>query len=310
MSSSSDSSSEDDIPLAQLKRKESPVKKSQKSSTTPRAQKKLKPQVSGPKISRTSTSSNVKKYRERDEEDSTENEWDEDDDQEEDVSEEDSSSEDDDSDNEPISSKKRKLTPEKSQHSSPKKKLDSSKKEKSIKKTKKLKKSKSSTTITSSSSATTSGSTFFSASSELYTKCDKGKLIMEFLRRWWYVMTWPNPKDLPDKTPENCDAMDGFPGVYVVTSGEDVGKILDLRDKKTCPNFINMVQKSSEELKELLLKAVTEQKRVLIEHEGVDTQTEKDLKMLEKWVHKLNPAKADKEAEKVLKAAGLKINKQ
>jgi hypothetical protein len=148
------------------------------------------------------------------------------------------------------------------------------------------------------------------ASSELYAKCDKGKLISEFLRRWWYAMTWPNPKDLPETTPENCDAMDGFPGVYVVTSGEEVGKILDLRDKKTCPNFINMVQKSSEELKELLLKAITEQKRILMENEGEGTETEKDLKTLEKWVHKVNASKADKDAEKVLKAAGLKLNKQ
>jgi hypothetical protein len=231
-------------------------------------------------------------------EDSSENEWDE----EELVEEEEPSSEDEgeDSDDEPISMKKTKKA------STPVKKKPKVEKKKKDTDTKKKKTSSSA----SNNSGGTSSSSFVCASSELYAKCDKGKLISEFLRRWWYAMTWPNPKDLPETTPENCDAMDGFPGVYVVTSGEEVGKILDLRDKKTCPNFINMVQKSSDELKELLLKSITEQKRILIENEGEGTQTEKDLKSLEKWAQKVNASKADKDAEKVLKAAGLKINKQ
>lgn len=153
-----------------------------------------------------------------------------------------------------------------------------------------------------------SSSTAITVASELYAKSKKGKLISEFLSRWWYAMSWP---DLDSKAvtevPPNCDAFDGFPGVFVTTSGEDVGKIIDKRDPATCPSFANMVRKTSEELQTLLLKAIEEQRRVLIESEGKDTQTEKDLRSLEKWTEKVNPKAADKEAEKVLKAASLKI---
>ena len=150
---------------------------------------------------------------------------------------------------------------------------------------------------------TKSSSVLVTAASELYGKSKKGKLISEFLCRWWYAMTWPDPASIPDETPPNCDVLDGFPGVFVTTSGEDTGKILDMRDESACPNFINMAKKSSEELKELLLTAIEEQRRVLIENEGIGTQTEKDLNTLEKWVSKVNAKTADKEAEKVLKAA-------
>jgi len=144
-----------------------------------------------------------------------------------------------------------------------------------------------------------------SRSSELYLNAKKGKLISELLSRWWYTITWPEPESLPESVPVNCDAMDGFKGVYVTTSGEDVGKILDMRNKDTCPNFINMAKKDSAELQELLLKAIAEQRRQLIEADGEGTQTEKDLGMLEKWAKKVNPKTADKEAIKVLKAVGL-----
>lgn len=142
-------------------------------------------------------------------------------------------------------------------------------------------------------------------SSELYLNAMKGKLISELLSRWWYAITWPEPESLPESVPVNCDAMDGFKGVYVTTSGEDVGKILDMRNKDTCPNFINMAKKDCAELQELLLKAIAEQRRQLIEADGEGTQTEKDLGMLEKWAKKVNPKTADKEAKKVLKAVGL-----
>lgn len=143
-----------------------------------------------------------------------------------------------------------------------------------------------------------------SASAALYASSKKGKLITELLRRWWYGITWPEPSTLPKTTPPNCDALDGFIGVYVTTSGEDIGKIIDFRNHETCPNFKNMSQKSSEELKELLLRCIKEQTRVLIENEGEGTDVEKDLITLEKWVNKVNPKTADKEAATVLKAAG------
>ena len=118
-------------------------------------------------------------------------------------------------------------------------------------------------------------------------------------------MTWPEPESLPAETPKNCDAMDGFPGVFVTTSGDDIGKILDFRNKKTCPNFINMSKKGSAELKDLLIKAIKEQRRVLVEAEGTGTETEQDLVKLQKWAEKVNPSASDKEADKVLKAAGI-----
>jgi hypothetical protein len=121
-------------------------------------------------------------------------------------------------------------------------------------------------------------------------------------------MSWPDLEKNPIPVPPNCDAMDGFPGVFVVTSGDDVGKIIDKRDKDTCPCFSNMAKKPSEDLKELLLKAIEEQRKILIEKEGTGTQTEKDLRDLEKWTNKVNSSAADKEAKKVLKAVNIKID--
>lgn len=120
-------------------------------------------------------------------------------------------------------------------------------------------------------------------------------------------MTWPDFEKNPITVPPNCDKLDGFPGVFVTTSGDDVGKIVDTRDDDTCPCFKNMVKKSSEELKTLLLKAIKEQKKILIEKEGNGTSTEKELTSLAKWTDKVNAKKADKEAAKVLKAANLII---
>lgn len=120
-------------------------------------------------------------------------------------------------------------------------------------------------------------------------------------------MSWPDASII-DNVPKNCDKFDGFPGVFVVTKGDEVGKIIDKRDQSTSPCFRNMALKSSEELKELLLKATEEQRKMLIEHEGEGTQTELDLKGLEKWVQKVNANTADKEAEKVLKAGNIKLS--
>ena len=146
------------------------------------------------------------------------------------------------------------------------------------------------------------------ASSELYAMCDKGKLIQSLLSRWWYAYEWPDPKDLPLQTPKGYDALDGFPGMYICTEGDDVGKFMDKRNHAKSPSFNNFAKKSSEELKNMLLTAITKQMKKLIENEGEGTDTEKGLKALEKWAMKLNCTKADKDAEKVLKAKRLKIS--
>eukprot|EP00566_Odontella_aurita_P020154 CAMPEP_0113534294 /NCGR_PEP_ID=MMETSP0015_2-20120614/5084_1 /TAXON_ID=2838 /ORGANISM="Odontella" /LENGTH=298 /DNA_ID=CAMNT_0000433449 /DNA_START=148 /DNA_END=1044 /DNA_ORIENTATION=+ /assembly_acc=CAM_ASM_000160 len=144
------------------------------------------------------------------------------------------------------------------------------------------------------------------ASGHLYAKSEKGKLIQAVLCRWWYVVTWPDPLNLP-ALPRHYDALDGFPGVYVCTSGDDVGKIIDHRDPSTCPSFANFAKKGSEELVEMLMEAITKQKEQLIAAEGEDTDTEGDLDELELWARRLNTTKADKQAEKVLKAAKIVI---
>jgi len=139
----------------------------------------------------------------------------------------------------------------------------------------------------------------------MYPQCDKGRLIQSLLARWWYAYEWPDPKALPESTPKGYDALDGFPGVFICTQGSDVGKFLDKRDHTKSPSFKNFSKKNSAELKEMLLSAIEKQMKVLLEHEGGGTDTEKGLKVLEKWATKLNCAKADKEAVKVLKAKKL-----
>merc|ERR1711935_1123276 len=101
--------------------------------------------------------------------------------------------------------------------------------------------------------------------------------------------------------------MDGYPGVFICTQGEEVGTIKDFRDKENSPNFNNLAKRTSSELKELLVKAIMEQKKRLIEYEGAGTATEKELNSMLKWASKLNTKKADKEAEKIFKANKLSI---
>jgi hypothetical protein len=135
------------------------------------------------------------------------------------------------------------------------------------------------------------------------SQCIKGELIQKLLCRWWYAIEWPT--NVPTDPPKHYDAMDGMPGVFVCTNGDDVGKIKDFRDEKNKPSFKNFLGKDSSELKELLIKAVEVQKKALISAEVEKTQIEKDLDAILKWARKLNPEKADKEAEKVLRKAKL-----
>lgn len=134
---------------------------------------------------------------------------------------------------------------------------------------------------------------YSSPSFALYgTESAKGKLIQNILCRWWYAIMWPDPSSILDEPPTDCDGMDGFPGVYICTEGEEVGTIKDFRDKENSPTFSNLVKKSSEELKALLTNALTEQKRQLIDSEGADTNTEKELNSLLKWVARVNIKKS------------------
>jgi hypothetical protein len=182
------------------------------------------------------------------------------------------------------------------------KKAKSSEKEK-----KKKKKSDGKSTTTAVSSTSSNGKKSFEwASAAMYgTECDKGLLIQRLLCRWWYAMEWPDPSVILKKPPKNHDALDGFPGVYVCTSGESVGKMKDLRNHADKPCFKNFAQKQASELKQLLLKALEEQKKQLVQLEGSNSATVKEIDTLMKWTNKVNPDKADREAAKVLKAQGL-----
>jgi len=227
---------------------------------------------------------------------------------------EDDDDDDDDEDDVPLSAlaspspKKKKKTPSKETNGKTKKKADAAP---AKKKAATKKKAASSAASVSSATKSTSNSTtdYKSASAALYgSDCEKGLLIQRLLCRWWYAMEWPDPAVIPAQPPKHYDPLDGFPGVYVCTEGEDVGAIKDFRDKGTCPNFINMAKKSSEELQTLLIKALKEQQRQLIEAEGTGTETQKELDNLIKWANKIKPSAADKAAEKVLKAAKLSLN--
>eukprot|EP00956_Cyclotella_meneghiniana_P009256 scaffold12701_cov40-Cyclotella_meneghiniana.AAC.5 len=206
---------------------------------------------------------------------------------------------DDDEDDQPLSALKSPPVKKKLAVKKPPKKKESSAK---------AKKPKPKSSAKSSSSSAANNSNYKAPSIELYANCDKGKLIQSTLLRWWYAYTWPDPKSLPTSTPANYTALDGFPGVYICTSGSDVGKFKDYRDMTTAPNFKNFAHKPASELQELLLKAIENQRKALRKMEGEGTKTEKDLRELEKWAGKLNCSKVDKEAEKVLKAAKLSLS--
>jgi len=175
-------------------------------------------------------------------------------------------------------------------------------------------------------------STYASPSFAWYGKqTPKGVLVQQLLCRWWYAIEWPDRATLAATPPDGYDRLDGFPGVFICTSGDDVGTIRDLRDPSQKPSFNNFANKSSEELKDLLLTAITEQKRQLrasvrssngeigiparrrsspssTKKKETSNPTDTALTELYKWVQKVNAKKADKEAAKMLQAKGLGLS--
>merc|ERR1712238_206885 len=220
----------------------------------------------------------------------------------------DEDSDDDDDDDIPLSALKIPSPLKKKKVASKSSKKGSAAKAKAKPKLKVPTKKKAKTSATKSISSAISTNDYSSPSFALYgTESNKGQLIQKLLCRWWYAISWPDPSSIPNKPPLNYDAMDGFPGVYICTHGDEVGTIKDLRDKSKTPCFNNFANKTSEELRDLLMKAINEQKLQLCESEGSGTSTEKELNEMLKWATKLNVKKADKEAAKVLKANKLSI---
>merc|ERR1719215_295739 len=201
-----------------------------------------------------------------------------------------------------------------------KKKLEETKKKRKLAETKKKEAKKKATAkakaaksvkkkaaSTSKQKITKSSNTSITASSELYAKADKGKLIQSLLCRWWYAIEWPEKDVLALPTPKYCDPLKGFPGVFIVTRGDNIGQIIDHRKMDTCPSFKNFARKSSEELQSLLIKAIEKQILQLQEHEGTGTVTEIGLNKLKSWARKVNCKKSDKDAEKVLRVSKLTL---
>lgn len=214
---------------------------------------------------------------------------------------------DDDDDDIPLADLVKKKEPKNGNNNQKKRSSSSSPTKKSAKKAAKEPPAKKKKVSTSSSTTTTktfsADKKFEFASAALYgTECQKGLLIQRLLCRWWYAIEWPKLADQNSKPPPLYEALDGFPGVYICTHSSNAGHLLDTRDRTTAPCFANFAKKQSAELQELLLKALQEQKRQLVEAEGSGTSTEKGIDSLIKWCQKLNPDKADKEATKVLKA--------
>ena len=191
-----------------------------------------------------------------------------------------------------------------------KKKAPPVKKQNGKKPAKRKKAAKKLTKKTSTVSSSSNNKSYEWASAALYgTESVKGLLIQRLLCRWWYAIEWPT--NLPSEPPQHYDSLDGFPGVYICTNAaadEPVGHILDLRQHKgPSPCFATFANKPATELQALLLQALTEQRKQLVQAEGAGTTTEKELDQLIKWTKKVNPAKADREAATVLKAHRLEL---
>ncbi|CAM9492957.1 unnamed protein product [Chrysoparadoxa australica] len=153
------------------------------------------------------------------------------------------------------------------------------KKEKETKKPDKEKETKQRKSVESSSSGATGTRTSKpravnrSSDSDVVTKwgtlrdTTKGSLINRLLCRWKYIRTWPDADALQGPPMDHLE-MEGFPGVYVCVKGDNIGRIMDVRDSKSCPNFKNMLKKSSSELQKLLIKALKAQREEFVQHWG------------------------------------------
>jgi len=155
-------------------------------------------------------------------------------------------------------------------------------------------KSSSSSKPTPKAKSSSSSNSIASKTAEFYAT-EKGKLVHKFLVRWWYAMDWPDVAKI-GAPPPGYETLDGFPGVFVGTSVDNLGNLVDKRDKATCPNLKNMAKKTSQELKDLCEKALEEQIRQLKEEEGDDTELEVELRKELREVKAVNVNKADKSA--------------
>jgi hypothetical protein len=141
---------------------------------------------------------------------------------------------------------------------------------------------------------------------EFYEDTQKGLIVQNLLIRWWYAFDWPDPTKYIGEAPQGYEELDGMKGVFVSMNLEDLGKILDLRNKDMCPSLQNMSSKSAAELQALCLKAYDGQISQLAEAEGggenVDTPEIIRLKKEKRHIAKINPDEAEAEAKKFAEA--------
>lgn len=157
------------------------------------------------------------------------------------------------------------------------------------------KSSKSSSSSSSSSSSARSSSA--NKSTDFYENTKKGLIIQRLLCRWWYAIDWPKKEDIPEPPP-GYEAMEGFPGVFISTSVDSLGKILDLRNPKKCPNLVNLSKVDSAKLQRMCLKAYERQMDILAATEGDDVRLLRTLRSEMREIKSVNPQLADKEAQK------------
>jgi len=94
----------------------------------------------------------------------------------------------------------------------------------------------------------------------------KEQLAQCVLRRWWYCFDWPRPESLESPGPSYMSC--GFPGVWVCVMGDDLGHIVDRRNRKGCPSRDDMLKESSAKLAAWWRAGMQKQRAELVQFEG------------------------------------------
>ncbi|OMJ94190.1 hypothetical protein SteCoe_2673 [Stentor coeruleus] len=126
----------------------------------------------------------------------------------------------------------------------------------------------------------------------------KAEMVTKILQRWWYALDdWP-PQDysysealheaklrliykenwsveptLNDQGFEKVMQVLGYPGVFI----NHIGYVKDLRPQNSCPSFDNLFNKPLQEIREILVKALSNQIEQLKVQPKVDKEILKDL---------------------------------
>ena len=100
----------------------------------------------------------------------------------------------------------------------------------------------------------------------------KQQLVTAVLCRWWYAFDWPTTENLEEARKEfegkqSYRELGGMPGVFICILGEHTGKLIDKRDlnRGFVPSVASMMKRSSGELIDLWIKALKGQIQALKE---------------------------------------------